>query len=719
MFVAALILTSRPQIKIDRDPYGAPIIRAKSSGEAFVLAGYAVAQDRLWQMENSRRVARGRMAEVFGPTNLASDREVAQTGYTDAEIQAQIDHLSPSVREQFTAYAEGVNAYIADATARGSLPEGYATAGFKPEPWTPVDSAAIAIRLMQYFGGGGAGEIRNMALVAYMKSQKKLAGHELDVLDDFAWFQDPEATCTIAPKDETPGPRPTFPIPTRAQTEKHLALLPKLGLLELLPGIRLAERQASTLVAERVGAPYKVGSYCVVVGPKRSASGRPLLLSGPQMGWQTPSIIHEISYNAPNQQAVGMDVPGLPGVLIGHTKHLAWGLTSGVADVSDVYFYPLVGSDGYRYGDETRKFTKIDRTIHVKGGEDVHVTQLRTTDGPVVLSSRTAKVAFVKKTSFWGRELQSFELTAGLANAKSADEVDRVAKYATVSFNFFYALDSGDFGYRYLGAFPVRPSGYDPRFPMPAGPTTEWKGEVPFDQAPHVRNPSQGFLANWNNKPVSWWANGDTPVWGRAFRNMSLLQALPTGPMHSSDLELAAWTIARRDESGPYVRPYFDRAVGSKDFFNGWMVAGSPEAALYQAFSSALTAETFVPFTGNFMSEDNFRQIAQTSVLIKALEGKTKFNYLQGRSANEVLAAALAKAKTSAQPRYRPGGIAVPGEAPIPYYNRGTYIQVIDFLPSGLSGRNVVSPGVSETGAHSRDQVALARAWIFKPMMLD
>lgn len=719
MFVAALIFAVRPQIKIDRDPYGVPIIRASSAREAFVKAGYAVAHDRLWQMENSRRVARGRMSEVFGPTNLASDREVAQTGYTDAEIKAQIDHLSPEVREQFVAYSEGVNAYIDESKARGSLPEGYATAGFAPEPWSPIDSAAIAIRLMQYFGGGGAGEIRNMALMAYMKSQKKLAGHELDVLDDFAWFQDPEATCTIPPKDETPGPHPTFPIPTRAETERHIAQLPKLGMLDLLPGIRLAERRESTLVAERVGAPYKVGSYCIVVGPKRSATGRPLLLSGPQMGWQTPSIVHEISYNAPNQQVVGMDVPGLPGVLIGHTKRLAWGLTSGVADVSDVYFYPLEGADAYRYGEESRKFSKVERTIHVKGGDDVKVTQLRTIDGPVVLSSRTAKVAFVKKSSYWGRELQSFELTAGLANAKTADDIDRVAKFATVSFNFFYALSSGDFGYRFLGAFPLRPTGYDPRFPMPAGPNTAWKGEVPFDQAPHVRNPSQGFLANWNNKPISWWANGDTPVWGKAFRNTSLLEALPTGKLHSSDLELAAWTIARRDEAGPYIRPFFDRAIGSKDYFNGWMLAGSPEAAVYQAFGSALTAETFLPFTGNFMSEENFRQIAQTSVLVKALGGKTKFNYLQGRTADDVLAAALARAKSTAQPRYRPGGIGVTGEPPIPYYNRGTYIQVIDFLPTGISGRNVVSPGVSESGPHSRDQAPLARAWTFKQMMLD
>ena len=727
MIAAILALFMPARIELDRDAYGVPIIRAVNRHEAFRMAGYAVAQDRLWQLENSRRVSRGRMAEVFGRQFVASDREIAQYFYSDAELQKQLDGLDAATRDAFAAYAEGVNAYIDEATKQNSLPAGYASNGFAPDPWSPIDSAAIAVRLLQQFGRGGAGEIRNMALLGYLKTQPKLKGHELDVLNDFAWFQDPQSTCTITPKDESKEPHPTFNIPTSSETASHVSNLPKLSLFELLPGVRLAERQESTRVAELVSAPFKVGSYCVVVGPKRSATGSPLLLSAPQMGWQTPSIVHEMSISSPEYSAVGMDVPGIPGILIGHTKDMAWGLTSGVADVEDVFFYPSPDERHYQFGSVTKEFEMVARTIKVKGEADVTVTQQRTVDGPVVLASRSAKVAFSRKGSFWMRELQSLDTTLGMANAKTSADVESHLRAATVSFNFFYALSNGDFGYRYIGRMPIRKPGFDPRFPMPGGPENGWRGEIPFEQMPHVVNPSAGFLANWNNKPVSWWTNGDTPVWGRAFRNTSILNSIPNRPLVIQDLENVAWTIARMDENYAFTAPLFAEAqrrnVSKLGLgFDGRLLEGSIQAALFSRFNQKLKEELFLPVTGNFASPDNFRQVTQATVVLNALAGKTSFNYLAGRSRESVLNAAFSKALSEVDIvpplRYTAGAIPVPDQPAIPYSNRGTYIQLIEFLQKGIFGRNVVSPGVAESGAHSRDQVPLARAWTFKPMIL-
>src|SRR5206468_4105699 len=117
--------------------------------------------------------------------------------------------------------------------------------------------------------------------------------------------------------------------PDRAATEKHLAMLPKMGVLDLLPGIRLATNEDSKLMAEQVSAPYKWGSYAVVVGPSRSMTGAPILLGGPQMGHRQPSILHEMSIDAPGLSVVGVDVPGAPGIVAGKTEQLAWTLTSG------------------------------------------------------------------------------------------------------------------------------------------------------------------------------------------------------------------------------------------------------------------------------------------------------------------------------------------------------------------------------------------------------
>lgn len=716
----ALALSAAPDIK--RDAYGVPLIQASTQAEAFYLAGYAVAQDRLWQMETSRRVARGRMAEVFGPTYVASDKEVLQVGYTDDELQTQLNRLSPEIKTAFREYARGVNAWIEEAK-RSGLPEGYAKSGFSPEPWTELDSAAIAVRLLQQFGRGGAGEIRNMALLGYLQGQAKVKDRALDVLDDFAWANDPSATTTVSKADDPVKSAPAFYYADRAATQRHLAALPKVGLLELMQGIRLASRQESTLVAEQVAAPFKTGSYCVVVSPSRSGTGHPLLVSGPQMGFRTPSIIHEMSLSAPGLQVVGMDIPGAPGIVIGHTQDLAWGMTSGVADTDDVFFYPLEG-DGYRLDGKPKAFTKIEQTLKVKGAPDQTVVQLRTVDGPVVLRSGGAKAVFVKKTSYWMRELESIEALKGVWAAKSATQVDQAISLAPMSFNFFYATGAGDIGYRYAGRVPIRAEGVDPRFPTPGDAAHAWKGFVPIDTMPHALNPKAGFFANWNNKPVAWWPNFDTPVWGRIFRNSDLLDNLKKPRLNAQDLELAIWNIARMDETWPYFEPYL-RGVAKgtpMEGFDGRLVDGSRQAAIYVRFLDNLRNELFLGTTGNFISPDNFRQIGQPTVMLNALRGKTRVNYLGSRKAEEVVRTALEKACADTRlpngdyVRYQANPIAVPGQPPIPYSNRGSFIQIVESLPGGMAGRSIVTPGLAETGLHSLDQVPLARAWLFKPM---
>ena len=709
-----------------RDSYGVPHVRTDSWADAFYLAGHAVAEDRLWQMEMSRRIARGRMAEVMGREYLASDKEIAQFGYTDDEIRAQINNLSPKGRVAFENYARGVSDYIAEAKAKHALPEGYAKNGFDPEPWTVVDSGAISVRLLQQFGRGGAGEIRNMALLGYLQGQQKVKGHELDVLDDFAWFQDKSAVCTITPDDEALKKPATFlPLPSRADTQRHLALLPKLSLMELLPGIRVAERQATNLVAERLGAPYKVGSYCVLVGSQRSATGKPLLMNGPQMGWQNPSIVHEMSLQGTDFSVTGMDVPGIPGVLVGYTPNLAWGLTSGVADTEDIIYYPTDSDESYRYGKDSRRFETIRRTIKVKGEDPVEVIQRRTTDGPVVLTSKSTGIVFARRSVFYKREIASQNTIYDIVTAGTHAEVDEALKQSTVNFNFFYALKSGDVGYRFMAKMPIRQPGFDPRFPVPGGPETDWKGEVPFDVMPHVINPSTGIVANWNNKPISWWPNGDTPVWGRAFRNLSLLSTIPSRKLTAQDLENSAWTIARNDEFAPYLLNWFQRAANRKPSsltvgFDGRLLDGSTGAAVYSRFVTNLKQLVFQPTVGSFMTPDNFNQITQVSVLLNALEGKTRTNFLAGRRVDDVLDEAYQKALMDVDQvppiRYRASAIRVPEEGPIPYSNRGTYLQIIEFFDKGIFGRNVVSPGVAEIGPHSRDQATLAKSWTYKAM---
>lgn len=730
----ALALQPAP---IQRDAYGVPLVTAASEQEAFFHFGKAVAEDRLWQMEMSRRLARGRLAAVLGSSGLASDRNIARTGYTDEEIQRQYDLLPSRIRGFFSEYARGVNAEIDARKAAGTLPAGYAANDFEPERWSPIDSAAIAINLLRQFGRGGAGELRNYAMFLYLQGQP-CKDKVFDVLDDLAWQNDPASVPTVMPEDDPlRNSHPNFPVATRAQTEAHVKAIPPSNLLELFPAIQLTIGEDTDVIAERLSVPYKVGSYAIVVGPERSKTGYPLLLSAPQMGHTDPSVVHEIAIDSPTIRVAGIDVPGVPIVAIGTTPDLAWGLTSGVADIEDVFYSMLVDEDTYRYGNEDRKLVKIQRTIKVRDGEPVTVEVVRTHHGPVILNSRVGKCVYSVQSSFWGRELSGIAALMDVYTAKTANDVTAAISRVPVTFNFFFATKRGEYGYRYAGLVPMRARGYDHRFPMPSGPSTDWSGFVAAGQMPRVNATKSGIIANWNNKPASWWPNWDTPVWGQYFRNEVLLKAIPSGKLGRFDLERAAWEIARREttSTGAFIEDFRNMLQGKPAdgvlmnhlaAFDGWDVDGSIGATIYDEAVKELRKELFTATTGTFVQPSIFEQVLQTSVIRNALAKKTKYDFLGDRSASSVLGSAIDNAMNNltasrgadfSKWAYRPGAMTVRGQAPIPYNNRGTYIQVIELAPTPI-GRSVASPGTAEAGAHSASQTDLARAWTYKPMWI-
>ena len=254
MLSALIALTL--QSGLTRGDYGVPIIRAANIAEAMELQGYATAQDRLWQMEMSRRGARSRLAEVLGAGALNSDIEQAKQFYTKAELRAQLVRLPASMQGWFKAYAKGVNRFIQE----GSLPAEYDQNGFKPEPWTEVDSAAITIKLLQTFGRGGAGELRNLALYKFLEAQTKIKDRATEVFGDFAWQNDPNSVPTCPPEDDLVKTKPSFPAPSPETTKAHLAALPPLGVFELLPGVRVVSVEETKRQSEVLNTPFKSGS---------------------------------------------------------------------------------------------------------------------------------------------------------------------------------------------------------------------------------------------------------------------------------------------------------------------------------------------------------------------------------------------------------------------------------------------------------------------------
>jgi penicillin amidase len=453
------------------------------------------------------------------------------------------------------------------------------------------------------------------------------------------------------------------------------------------------------------------------------------------MGHSDPSVIHEVAIDCPTVKVAGINAPGVPAVVIGNTPHIAWGLTSGVADIEDVFFAKLVDDHSYEYGSETRKLEEFPREIKVKGSDPVTVNVVRTHHGPVILNSRVGKAVYSVASSFRNRELSGIASLIDLYNAQTGAQINTAIARVPVTFNLFYATTRGEYGYRYAGLVPYRARGVDPRFPTPSGPNTEWQGFVSSNQMPHATSFRSGLIANWNNKPVSWWPNFDTPVWGTPFRNQALLDAIPSGKLGRFDLERAAWQIARRDtETMGIFSEHFRDAVRSLaaddplrryiENFDGWYVEGSVGALLYDSAVEHLRTELFRPSVGTFLQPTIFETVIQPGTIKKALERRTKFDYLGERRAGEVVLAALRKAFDSLKESqgddpskwtFRPGSINVRGQRPIPYINRGTYIQITELSPVPTA-RSVASPGVAESGAHQYDQADLARAWTYKPM---
>ncbi|HRJ26961.1 MAG TPA: penicillin acylase family protein [Fimbriimonadaceae bacterium] len=730
----SILLLLEPSGSVTRDEYGVPLVAASSRVDAWYWAGRAVAQDRPWQLEISRRSARGKLAEALGEAGVSSDREVLRTGYTDAELQKQFDSMSAPTRQEWNAYARGITDEFANLEAAGRLPEAFRVNSVRPEPWSVLDSAAIAVRMARLFGTGGAGELRNTLLYRYLQGQK-IQDQLLDAFEDLAWQLDPNTIPTVPPEDDPIRRPPVLFQFTQADTKRQLAALPPSNVLELMPAIRLAEHRQERWVAEQNNVLYKSGSYAIVVAPKRSRSGRPLLLSGPQMGHRTPSIAYEMAIQAPSLQVTGLLVPGVPTILIGATPHSAWGLTSGIADLADVVFNPVQADGTILVDGRAQPIERVERTLKVRGGAPQSVIRQRTSFGVVVLESAAAKVVYSLKTSLWMRELAGFDQFRTAGSLRSVEDFRRVAARVPVTFNLFFALNSGEIGYFYCGDVPIRAPGIDPRFPTLGSRNSAWRGFVPKSQMPHVVNPSGGLLFNWNNQPADWWPNLDTPAWGNGFRNQLLGEQIPEGLLSRRDLENAIEQIARRDsETCGLLQPWIDRALQNRDpdwspvevaaakllvGYDGRREAGQSAPLLMASLLETLREELFAPRLGTFLTPANLAMVTQAAVVLRALDEDTLVDFLSGRSAEEVVRAAFRKAVTRVANRagqdvskwkFVPNSISVPGEPPIPYSDRGTFIQIVELGPKSTV-RTVLSPGIAEEGPHSRDQVPLARAW--------
>src|SRR5215217_103823 len=477
----------RAGVTITRDAYGVPNVRAGSADDAWFGVGYAVAQDRLVELELFRRSTQGRLAAILGKDRLQSDIVARRDYFTAKELRAQIRRLPASLRARFDAYAAGVNAWMARVAADPSLrPREFALLGLQPEPWTPLDSAAVGVQLARTVPSDDGRELENWRALRALGAKRFARGLPL---------RRPGSPVTV-PASE--GRFPSQPGRSRGDERRGYAASRR-----FLRGLK-PPKAAAAVVAKAGRLPARGGSFHFAMrGPGNTAA----LFSAPQLGFSIPELFVELEVHAPGLDVRGVTGPGIPVLAAGHNGRIAWGITSGLDDDDDLYVERLAGRERYRFKGRIRKMRCRIETFQVSGAKSVKRRFCRTVHGPV--QARGGGRAYARKYAIFGRELLTFVGLSQLNEADSVSQADAAAARLTWNENLLVADDAGHIGWWHPGLLPLRAKRWDERLPLPGTGEAEWRGRLPVKARPKVIDPPQGFIGNWNNLPSVGWTHGD------------------------------------------------------------------------------------------------------------------------------------------------------------------------------------------------------------------
>ncbi|MBL8849844.1 MAG: penicillin acylase family protein [Planctomycetaceae bacterium] len=448
-------------VEILRDRWGIAHIYAQNTHDLFLAQGYSMAQDRLFQVDLWRRIARGEAADLFGPAAVAADRFARLLRYR-GDMAAEWSCYAPDARDIAVAFTDGINAYIDAVQQR--LPIEFQLAGYGPEKWEPEDIVGRMSGIVM--SGNWELEIARAQLIAALgiESARMLAP-------------------TDPPQDFAPPPGVDLHSLRR----------------EILSGIEAATR-GLTYSASRSE------SNNWVVGGALSSSGKPMLASDPHRSTTLPSLRYLVHLNAPGWNVIGSGEPALPGVAIGHNERIAWGFTIICADQADLYIERTHPEDPrqYRVGDRWEAMEIGHESIRVRGELDSRSHELRfTRHGPVIYQDENRQIAVALKWA--GSEPGGAAYLASLSVDRAqhrGEFLQALARWKIPGLNFVYADIDGEFGWIGAGAIPVRKQG-NGLLPSP-GETGEydWERNLTVAELPQTFNPACGWVASANHNIV-------------------------------------------------------------------------------------------------------------------------------------------------------------------------------------------------------------------------
>ena len=483
-------LSAPAEVSIDQ--WGIPHIRAESLQDLFFAQGFNAARDRLWQIDLARKRGLGLLAADFGPGYLEQDRAARLFLYR-GDMAAEWACYGADSEAICTAFVQGINAFI-DLTEREPerLPPEFAVVGTRPARWAPSD----VVRVRSH------GWVRNALSEVVRANVMAKSDAETDLLRTNL---EPRVRPHVADGIDLAS------IPLKVLDVYKLAIAPVSFNLDRLKA-PLQEAGAwikVTPVGEVIADTDFQGSNNWAIDGKRTATGRPILANDPHRAHAVPSLRYLVHLTAPGFDAIGTGEPILPGIMIGHNGHSAFGLTLFFGpDEEDVYVYETKPDDPniYRYQDGWEAMRVVEERVAVKGAPDQTLVLKFTRHGPVIFENVEHHRAYAVRTVVTEPGTTPYGASLIAMRARSFDEFRRAMRHwAIPAVSQVYADVSGDVGWITAGYSPVREN-WDGLLPVPGDGRYEWKGFLNAEQMPWVRNPASGFVTTSNemNVPGDW-----------------------------------------------------------------------------------------------------------------------------------------------------------------------------------------------------------------------
>ncbi|MFA4969770.1 MAG: penicillin acylase family protein [Sulfuritalea sp.] len=585
------------EVSIERDAAGIPTVRGASRDAVLFGLGFVHAQDRLWQLDNHRRIGAGRLSEAFGPGALDNDKFLRALGVRRAAA-AQWQQIQGDARAAVLAYTAGINAFIA-GHLRARPPE-FVILGLQPEPWTPEDTLAWGIMMAWDLGANWTNELLRMRLARTMP-----VARVNELLPPY------------------PGEKP-LAVRDYATLYRELKLSGDLG-------------QRALLDAPESGI-EGVGSNNWVVAGSHTVSGKPLLANDPHLKLTAPALWYVARLEAPGFKVAGATMPGFPFVVLGQNERIAWGATNTNPDVQDVYLEQIKADDASRYRtpDGWAAFQSFDETIRVKGQADVKLTVRATRHGPVISDSAAAVVAgltgaapgpaYALALRWTALDADAGGIEAGLAVNRAgsvAEFIAAVEKHVAPMQNMVVADVDGGIGFVAAGRVPLRRADNDLHGVAPAPgweKRYDWSGFVAAGKTPREIDPARGWIATANHRITSAdYPDYITSEWALPYRQQRIEALLAARPRHDKEslrriqadvLSLAVRRLLPHLRKATPTHALGAAAMQKLAAFEGEIRPGEAAPLIFAAWAREMTRAVFADEMGG--DEAYLRQVGRS-----------------------------------------------------------------------------------------------------------